>query len=305
MMCGGTKADIFPRTDAKDKQQIDIAVCGHCGLVQLLKVPDAATLHAFYSKEYRSAYRKQDTPKPKHVYRAGKLARKRLARLVPLVPKGATLLDIGAGGGEFVYLAGRIGLKAAGIDPASGYLEHARSNYQIDMRNVGIDDLSMDESYDIISVFHVLEHLRDPVAAIKTIASHLKPDGILYVEVPNLDSRQTSPYNFWFKAHLSYFSEATLRLLVEEDFEIVETRSARVLEMILRKRSNPVAIEDLDARRRSAVLGSLSRVQDKGFHEYVLRGALRRPFRNVYRVLREGIGSFGRKHREILDRLSG
>ena len=140
----------------------------------------------------------------------------------------ARLLDIGAGGGEFTFLAGKMGYDSAGIDPASGYIEHARENYGADLRALDLDQIESGKKYDLITLFHVLEHLPDPLGAIKSIAGHLEDQGILYVEVPDLCSRDTSPYNFYHKAHISYFSDLTLLDILQEDFEILEVDSGRV-----------------------------------------------------------------------------
>jgi 2-polyprenyl-3-methyl-5-hydroxy-6-metoxy-1,4-benzoquinol methylase len=69
-------------------------------------------------------------------------------------------------------------------------------------------------SLDLISMFHVLEHLAEPVAALRTMGEKLKPGGLLYIEVPNA-TRLCSPDYMFFRAHTLYFTGPTLRKLLE------------------------------------------------------------------------------------------
>ena len=100
-------------------------------MVQLKDVPNELDLFDFYKSKYRIEYKKQDRPSPKHVYRAGAQAISRLKKIRPFIRKNTKLLDIGSGGGEFTYLASRMGVKASGIDPSSGYLEFEKIIIQL------------------------------------------------------------------------------------------------------------------------------------------------------------------------------
>ena len=306
IVCDGSRADTRRLPDAKDGEEIEIALCQTCGLVQLVHDLTKERLSEYYKTEYRLKYRKSDTPKPRHVYRAGKAAMKRLRKISGYSKAGARLLDIGAGGGEFTFLAGKLGYISAGIDPSSGYLEYARENYGANLRSIDLDQLEPDEKYDLITLFHVLEHLPDPLGAIKSIAGHLENGGIFFVEVPDLRSRDTSPYNFFHKAHLSYFSDLTLRDILEEDFEVLEIDSGRVLQMILRKRASKERFEEgtIADRRRAALELSRRRWNEKTAMEYLLHGALLSPFRKVFRMVEERIHTRGRSAREILEAMS-
>lgn len=99
---------------------------------------------------------------------------KRLRKIGKYAMPGARHLDIGAGGGEFTFLANMMGYDSAGIDPASGYIEHTRENYGTDLRAIDLDQIEPDRKYQLITLFHVLEHLPDPQGAIKSIAGHLE-----------------------------------------------------------------------------------------------------------------------------------
>jgi SAM-dependent methyltransferase len=110
-----------------------------------------------------------------------RLSHARRLRLLGL-PRGATLLEIGAGDGRFVAAARRRGLLAEGIDPA------ARDGI---VRRLPLDELEPEpESLDAIVLWHVLEHLDDPAGALQRLVPALRPGGRLLVAVPDLASLQ-------------------------------------------------------------------------------------------------------------------
>ena len=82
------------------------------------------------------------------------------------------------------------------------------------VRTASIEDLHADAStYDFIRLNHVLEHLRDPVEALERIAARLSPDGLLYVEVPDICAYAASKSKggIFHYGHISNFSAWTLR----------------------------------------------------------------------------------------------
>jgi len=104
--CAGRTSGKTQKADAKDGTPVLLSCCESCGLVQLSDVPDQEELAQFYRDEYRKTFKNTDTPKPHHIFRAGVSAAERLSLLKPHVVPGQRLLDVGAGGGEFSYLAG-------------------------------------------------------------------------------------------------------------------------------------------------------------------------------------------------------
>lgn len=133
-------------------------------------------------------------------------------------------LDIGSSSGEFVYLMHTLGFQAKGIEPHAGYASYARHMLGIEVNNVTLQQGLASEaagSLDLISMFHVLEHLPEPVSALRTIGEKLKPAGLLYIEVPNA-LRLCSPHYMFFRANTLYFTGKTLRNLLETaGFKIV------------------------------------------------------------------------------------
>ncbi|MGI8412983.1 MAG: class I SAM-dependent methyltransferase [Solirubrobacteraceae bacterium] len=114
----------------------------------------------------------------------------RLSLLARIAPAPARLLDAGAGRGRFVLAARGAGYDAFGIEPSRWGAEAAGA-LGAPVARVSLDEARIaDCSLDAVTLWHVLEHLEDPGAALARIAAWLVPGGTLLVGVPNLASVQ-------------------------------------------------------------------------------------------------------------------
>lgn len=280
--CDGERKTLTKR-DAKTNQALEISVCLKCGLVQLSEFPTVEGLRQYYSHHYREDYKGSFTPKPKHIFRAARAARDRLtflkSRLVDMGhPLPNTLLDIGAGGGEFVYAAKCIGLDAVGIEPNLGYSDFARDSYSVHIDTLHLDQVC-DRKADVVTLFHVLEHIPNPIEVIKTLYEIVKEDGWLFVEVPNIEQADASPSNIFFQAHLFYFSEVNLIAVASSYFEPVYTDTKGNLRILLKRRKTPIPPR---LPRAEQVQQTLRRLDQKGWFEYLtLGGGLWKPARRI------------------------
>jgi len=230
--CGGKSAQIIANRDGKTNEPLITISCSDCGLGRIDPLPTDQELADWYATQYRQAYKSAVQPALRHVLRAGRNAQQRwqwLRENSPgLDPAQSTQpkqsLDIGSSSGEFVYLLQTLGFKAKGIEPHEGYAAYARSMLDIDVKNGTLQQCLSSEasqSLDLISMFHVLEHLPEPLPALRSIGEILKPEGLLYIEVPNA-TRLCSPHYMFFRAHTLYFTGPSLRnLLKHSGFKIV------------------------------------------------------------------------------------
>ncbi|PHR98872.1 MAG: methyltransferase [Leeuwenhoekiella sp.] len=145
-----------------------------------------------------------------------------LNRKLKLISKYASkgkLLDIGAGTGDFLKSAKKVGWEVSGIEPS----EAARKN----SLKKGITlfesehDLE-DQKFEVISMWHVLEHVPDTEKQIQWIFNHLTENGIAIIAVPNFKSYDAQHYKeFWaawdVPRHLHHFSSKSIRLLFERN----------------------------------------------------------------------------------------
>ena len=110
-------------------------------------------------------------------------------RHLPRLPKGGgVLLDVGCGDGSFLNLARTCGWDVVGLDPDPKAAANA-AQQGLAVYEGGIEYFDGKSGlFDVITLNHVIEHVHDPVAALKTCHTLLKPGGQLWLETPNIDS---------------------------------------------------------------------------------------------------------------------
>ena len=286
-LCGSTLLTIRPCKDAKTQEKMPIADCQRCSLVQQAEMPSTEALQIYYSHHYRTDYKSAYEPKPKYVYRAGRTALDRLQCLQNAIdlPTGSRLLDVGAGGGEFVCMANKFGFHAIGIEPNQGYSTFARNAYDCEIRTGSLEDVR-DERFDLISLFHVLEHMAEPTEVMRKLHSLLNPQGYLFLEVPNIWQKDASPHNIYFKAHLYYYSRASLTALTSPYFETVWMEDEGNLMAILRKRDTPLAAHQYPTA--ADLSHHAQRMARKGWSEYLFEGGgWKKPWQRLQRSQQE------------------
>ncbi len=190
-------------------------ICNRCGLVWTDPLPHNP--RSFYEDDYRVAYKGTFTPKPKHILRAGKVALNRRKILGKRLEKPLKILDVGTGGGEFAYLLQSLGHDVQGIEPNKGYADYSKQEYGLNIQVGFIQDIQQpDASFDLITIWHVLEHTENPYKVLTKLHSLLKPQGVLVVEVPTIEATCQSPKSTFHEAHIFNFNLDTLRKLGEK-----------------------------------------------------------------------------------------
>ncbi|MEL7341181.1 MAG: class I SAM-dependent methyltransferase, partial [Bacteroidota bacterium] len=138
--------------------------------------------------------------------------------------KSGSLLDIGCGTGEFLGTMKEAGWTSTGLEPDEGARQQAKA------QGVEVHPseqlFSLTGSYDVITMWHVLEHVHRLHEYLDQIESILKDDGLLIIAVPNYNSRDASHYQAEWAAydvprHLYHFeAEAMERLLGQHGFRL-------------------------------------------------------------------------------------
>ena len=142
-------------------------------------------------------------------------------------PKKGNLLDVGAGTGDFLLTAKNNGWNTIGFEPNSKAKEMAQKK-GINFTEKTAD--LQDNSFDVITMWHVLEHVLDLEIQIKELKRLVKKDGTIIVAVPNFNSFDAKYYNeFWaaFDAprHLWHFSKTAIeKLFRKENVKLVSIK---------------------------------------------------------------------------------
>lgn len=136
-----------------------------------------------------------------------------------------SLLDIGAGTGDFLLVAKDNGWKSVGIEPSEKARTIAKSK-GVELKS-GLSEFE-NHSFDVITMWHVLEHVPNLEEQIQELKRLVKPNGSIVIAVPNFKSYDANYYKeFWaaydVPRHLWHFSKTAIeKLFAKEDLELVK-----------------------------------------------------------------------------------
>lgn len=220
-LCGATEARVLASRGRSGKP-LRTVICARCGLAWTDPLPHNP--RDFYQDDYRISYKGTYTPKPKHILRAGKVALHRHGKIAHLLAKKMCILDIGSGGGEFAYLLKTLGHDVQGIEPNKGYADYSIREYGLSAQVGFVQDVALPEkNFELITIWHVLEHTENPLGVLLKLHELLQVDGMLVIEVPNIEAICQSPKSTFHEAHIFNFNLATLqKLAAKAGFAFVE-----------------------------------------------------------------------------------
>jgi 2-polyprenyl-3-methyl-5-hydroxy-6-metoxy-1,4-benzoquinol methylase len=153
--------------------------CDSCGYVFDSPRPSFAEINAFYSEAGKyDTWLNQERARDM-------MWKRRLKKLPCYRPKGR-LLDIGTGYGQFLHHARPFFAEVTGTEVSESAVALAKEKYGLSLRVGQVEDLDLRlESFDTITLFHVLEHVPDPGKLVKVCHGLLREQGILVIAVPN------------------------------------------------------------------------------------------------------------------------
>lgn len=207
--------------DGRGEGSISLCRCQRCGVVYLESGSSGYDLGLYSYYEKRKSLAKSEIYNP--ITEAG------LAVLLNWLAQrsfGKKVLDIGCGQGHFVDVAGRAGFEVLGIEVSESAVSVCQS-FSLPVVRMDLFSPKLQiESYDICTMFEVLEHVPDPAKFLARAEELLRPGGILYLTTPNFASLDRRLLGQKWRAinreHLSYFEPKTLRRVLSKStgFEI-------------------------------------------------------------------------------------
>ena len=193
-----------------------LATCSECSLRWVVNPPVGDELAELYSSGFYE-------PGPARASRLVEMGHEfnntfRMRELRGVQP--GRLLDIGSGRGRFLSAAKNAGWDVVGVEFERGLAEMSRQRYGVAVVVGDAVSAEVDGPFDAITMWHVLEHLPDPTAALERAARLLAADGRLVVSVPNNDSWQARlGGDDWLHLdlprHMYHFTPGSLTQLVE------------------------------------------------------------------------------------------
>jgi SAM-dependent methyltransferase len=188
-----------------------VVQCEGCGLVFVHPLPTADTLHGHYNQgeSSRMEYYLAAAPADRRTFAAA------LERVARYVPPGGRVLDVGPNVGTALALAAARGWVASGVEINAEAARYCRERLGLSVLAGTLEDTDLpDAHYDLVLMFDVIEHLLDPLAALRRVQAALKVRGALMISTPDIAAWSGRLLQVKPDEHLFYFSPPTLATLL-------------------------------------------------------------------------------------------
>ena len=234
-LCNSDSTSIFMKVDG-----FNIVKCKNCNLVYVNPRLKFSQLEEIYNKTY---FRNLPFKNPKYKlygYETYLLEKKEIVdtfkkrlNVIEKYKKPGKLLDVGCAFGFFLELASKRGWEAQGTELSKDAVDYTKKNKQQVFNGTLENADYKKESFDVITMFDVIEHVPDPKKTIMQIRGLLKPKGIIAVTTPNIGSLPAKILGRrWeeikrVREHIYFFSDKTFKRLLESTgFSVLKTESA-------------------------------------------------------------------------------
>jgi SAM-dependent methyltransferase len=193
----------------------DLERCAGCGAVYATRRadPDAVYTDGYYTAGGEFGL---DVLHPRFQRFLELAARRRVARIERLAGRRGTWLDVGCGTGELLAGARDAGWTTVGVEPTEDSARIARDR-GLDVRVAMLDRSGVEPgAWDVVTAFHVLEHVPDVVALVRDLGRWARPGGLVVAECPNWDARlrESTGLGGWPDLrpleHVTHFTPGTL-----------------------------------------------------------------------------------------------
>ncbi len=215
---------------AVSKENFILCKCSKCSLLFTNPRPDSDSIAPYYDfPEYFSHEDKAKNLTQLIYQKVRNYSVKKKVKLISVLHEKGRLLDYGCGTGALLSEAKNQGWKVSGIEPNSKARTQANLKLKGKVKET-LDDLPKDKNFDIITLFHVLEHIHDMKKTVKSLVKSLKSSGYILFAVPNPESFDANKYGiFWagwdVPRHLYHFNSKTMENFSELfDLSLVDIR---------------------------------------------------------------------------------
>jgi len=235
-ICGAENYDIIYRPNYENAQVGDfdkvfrssgdeilidqLVKCRECGLSYLNPRPKKDLIIQSYSSGSDEKFISQVTSRERTFSKCLDI----IEHLVPV----EKILDIGTAGGSFLGVGKKRGWEVVGCEPNIWLSNWGRKHYNVPIHSGTVFDMKLDEaSFDVITLWDVLEHTPNPKSVLSECNRLLKPGGLLVINYPDIGSLAARfmgrKWVFLLSVHLYYFTQPTIgKILNSTGFEVVK-----------------------------------------------------------------------------------
>ena len=278
-VCGGQQAQAYLQ-----KGELRLVCCRACSMIYANPAPAEFASGQYYDRAGTDYY--LSPAKLESDYAAVRFERE--LRVFRKDCPGGAVLDVGCSSGAFLFqLNQRFPgcYQILGTDVSGPPLDYAEGRGVAVVRGNFLEQEFGEKRFDVVTFWAVVEHLLDPKLFLAKAWSVLKPDGLCFVLVPNMKSLAErvlgARYRYIYPQHLNYFTQATLKKLVESQFSVVEFSSTHF---------NPIVMwqdwrgggKDISNRERAELLQRTTAYK---------QNPLLKPAKTLYKVAEKTLGS--------------
>ena len=223
-VCESSESQVVAVVD-RQGLDVDTVACLQCPTLYSRNRLTEESLNVFYSDFYRNLYGGLDSPNNDWLDQQTKNGRRIFTllddnKLLPNSDTSLRVLEIGAGAGGALVPFKEAGHSVLGIDFDEKFLDFGRSN-GLSLQRGGIQDLDGLKTFDVVLLKDVLEHLPDPLQALRMIRESLSEKGVAYIQVPGLQALGPLGYRYDFLrylqvAHICHYTIESLAYLCEK-----------------------------------------------------------------------------------------
>tara|TARA_R110002049_G_scaffold98598_12_gene240078 strand:- start:5020 stop:5907 length:888 start_codon:yes stop_codon:yes gene_type:complete len=223
-ICNGESNSPFLvcKDNTVSKENFKIVSCDDCGFKFTNPIPEENKIGDYYkSEEYISHSNTKKGLVNKAYQTVRNITLKQKENLISEGRAKGILLDIGCGTGEFLNYCIQSGWNGEGIEPDESAQKLGKENYGITVSPESrLSDIS-EKTIDVITMWHVLEHVYHLKERVETLKRILKDDGTIYIAVPNYESYDAIKYKEHWAAydvprHLYHFGKSDIKRLMEK-----------------------------------------------------------------------------------------
>lgn len=230
--CGSEKAQInlWLKDEFLSKEDFHICECLNCGLSYTMPRPNKEKIGEYYkSEEYYSHQENKKGFIPRLYESVKKINLKHKYNLATQGLNVGKMLDIGCGVGDFLHTAEEHGWTCTGVEPSEDAKAIAKTKTKANIINSEDMEKIPDATFDLITMWHVLEHVDDLKWQIEQLHRLTKTKGRIVIAVPNYKSYDAQYYKELWAAydvprHLSHFNKNVLtKIFKSKNLELVQT----------------------------------------------------------------------------------
>lgn len=225
-VCGSANIkDVLKAKDFTVSGEIfSIAECNDCKLRFTQDVPDAVSIAPYYKSENYISHTNTSKGLINGLYQTvRKRTLKQKRKLIEKITgkSNGNFLDVGSGTGAFANEMKQQGWQVTGLEPDTDARAVAKQLYNIELNDISVFNQLPPNSFDAITLWHVMEHVHDLNPYVEQLKNLLKEEGKLFIAVPNYTSKDAEVYQeFWaaydVPRHLYHFSPQSIKILMEK-----------------------------------------------------------------------------------------